>query len=58
MEAAENVLRIIQHRDELDPLRVLGVKCTSRFPLWIVSSMCIISFVLLQYLFFGQIYVG
>ncbi len=39
IHTGELILEILNARDEIDPLRVLKVKCPGQMPLWIVSTL-------------------
>lgn len=42
-------------RDDMDPLKVLGVECTSQIPLWILSTLVLSIVILAQYMLIGEL---
>ncbi len=55
LHTAELLLNILQHRDDFEAVKVLGIKCNSQIPLWIVSTMGLIAFIAVQVAFFGTV---
>lgn len=55
IHTSEIVLDVMQHRDQIEPLRVLGVTCNTQIPLYIVSTLFLVGFVFAQYILLGSI---
>lgn len=44
----EVVLEVLQNRDEVDPVRILGIKCHSQLSLWIITTLLVATFAVFQ----------
>jgi hypothetical protein len=55
IHTSEILLDVMQNRDEIEPLRVLGVRCTTQIPLYIISTLFLVGFVFAQYILLGSV---
>lgn len=53
--AGELVVQTLEQRDEVEPLKVLGLRCTSDLCVAILSSLGVLAWAYIQFVFTGNV---
>lgn len=54
VHSADVVLQVLHNRCTVDQVRVLGIKCHSQQSLWIISTLLLSSFAVMQFAILGK----